>query len=132
MTNESDRILIVGRNMAGAEELASFFSAAPYDVETCRGVTEAIQRIKDARFDCMIMDVKLPEMMGYEAVPIIKAIDPSLNIIMTTAENTKELEIKARQQDIFYYYISSFDRKELETAVRNVFEKVRRDRKRKQ
>jgi len=132
MQDEPGRVLIVDPNTDNAEELSSVLLADSYDVEKCRGITEAIQRIKDARFDCMIMDVKLPEMMGYEAVPIVKAIDPSLNIIMTTAENTKELEIRARQQDIFYYYIKSFDRKELEMAVRNVFEKVHRERKKRQ
>ena len=70
------------------------------------------------------MDVNLPEMKGYLAVSILKAIDPKLQIIMTASENTKELEANVRKQDIFYYYIKSFDSKELKEAVWDVFKKT--------
>jgi len=82
------------------------------------------ERIRDVKFDCIIMDVNLPEMMGYEAVAILKAIDPKVQIIMTATENTLELEEKVRKQDIFYYYIKSFDRKELQEAVCDVFKRL--------
>ena len=124
MKTQTNRILIVDPDTVVAEELLALFSLKGYDVERCKGITETTQRIKNAKFDCIIMDILLPEIKGYEAVPILKAIDPTLKIIMTTAENTKELEIKVREQDIFYYYIKSFDRKELELAVHNVFQKV--------
>ena len=124
MRIQTKRILIIDPDTVVAEELLALFSLKGYDVERCKGITEATQRIKNAKFDCIIMDILLPEIKGYEAVPILKAIDPTLKIIMTTAENTKELEIKVREQDIFYYYIKSFDRKELELAVHNVFQKV--------
>ena len=64
-------------------------------------------------------------MKGYEAVSILKAIDPKVQIIMTAAKNSMDLEVEVRKQDIFYYYIKSFDREELKEAVRDVFRKVR-------
>ena len=105
-------------------ELSSLFIDEGYDVEISEGIREAVERIKDVKFDCVIMDVDLPEMKGYEAVPVLRAIDPKVQIIMTAAENTVELEVEVREQDIFYYYIKSFDREELKEAVRNVFKKL--------
>jgi len=70
------------------------------------------------------MDVNLPEMMGHEAVSILKAIDPKVQIIMTADENTLKLEEKVRKQNIFYYYIKSFEREELVEAVRDVFKRL--------
>jgi len=43
---------------------------------------------------------------------------------MTATENTMDLEAKVRKQDIFYYYIKSFDREELMEAIRDVFKKM--------
>ena len=66
------------------------------------------------------MNTKLPEIMGSEAVPVLKAIDPALKIIMMADENTMEIEKEVRKQDVFYYYIKSFDRTELELAVSEI------------
>jgi len=117
-------ILIVDPDTEAARGLASLFIKEGYDVEISGGITKAAERIQDVKFDCVIMDVRLPEMMGYEAVPILKAIDPKLQIIMTATDNTVELEVKVRKQDIFYYYIKSFDQQELKEAVRDVFKKL--------
>jgi len=65
--------------------------------------------------------VDLPEMKGYEAVSILKNIHPQIKIIMTTTKNSRELEAKVREQDIFFYFIKSFGRDELKLAIQNAF-----------
>jgi len=67
------------------------------------------------------MEVNLPEIKGYDAVPIIKSIDPNLKIIITTRKNSRQLEAKVRSQEIFYYFIKSFGHDELKLAIRNAF-----------
>ena len=124
MKAESKRILIVDPDSQAARELSSVFIGEGYDVEVSLCVKDAAERINDVKFDCIIMDVDLPEMEGFKAVSILKAIDPKIEIIMTASENTTELEANVRKQDIFYYYIKSFDRKELIEAVRDVFKKM--------
>ncbi len=121
MKNESRRILIVDPDPKAAAILSSRLNREGYDVEIGGGVTKAAERMRDVPFDCVIMDVDLPEMTGYEAVSILKAIEPKVQIIMTATENSLALEKKVRKQDIFYYYIKSFDWGELKEAVRDVF-----------
>ncbi|HUS73625.1 MAG TPA: response regulator [Sedimentisphaerales bacterium] len=118
------KILVVDSDAEAAWELSSLFMKEGYDVEISTGITKAAERIGNVKFDCVIMDVNLPEMMGYEAVSILKAIDPKVQIIMTSADNTPELEAEVRKQNIFFYYIKSFDREELKEAVRDVFKKL--------
>jgi DNA-binding NtrC family response regulator len=92
-------------------------------------VSDGVFKMKQARFDCTIIDVEQSEMKGYEAVHILKKIDPNVQVIITAAENTRELEIKVREEDIFYYYIKTFDHEELRLAVNNALsnpEKVRK------
>ena len=122
MRHPGRRIVIVDPDVEAAEEFRDMFTSRSYEVEVCTGLTDAIRAIRNAKFDCVVMDMKLPEIMGHEAVPIIRAIEPSLAVILTTASNTKEMESKARSQDIHYYYIKSFDRKELEQAVDSLFQ----------
>jgi len=124
MRVEHKRILIVDPDSKAARDLSPLLIDEGYDVETSEGIRKAAGRVKDVKFDCVIMDVDLPEMKGYEAVPIIKAIDPKVQIIMTTAENTMELEAEVRKQDIFFYYIKSFNPEELKEAVQDVFKNL--------
>lgn len=119
-TEEPKRILIINPDIKSVEEMVSSFSKDGYDVEVCKSITDAVGRVKDVKFNCAIIDVYLVGIMGYEAVPIIKAIDPNLEIIITADENTKELEENVRKQKIFYYHIKSFGMKELKLAVANV------------
>ncbi len=116
--------MIIDPDTRAARELSSLFIKEGYDVETSGCITKAAERIRDVKFDCVIMDVSLPEMAGYEAVSILKAIDSKVQVIMTATENTLELEEKVRKQDIFYYYIKSFNREELKEAVRDVFKRI--------
>ena len=118
------RILIIEPDSRVTNEYLSFFRNNDYDIDTTSCITKAVERIENVHFDCIIMDVNLPEMKGYEAVQILKTIDPKIQVVITAAENTKELEAKVREQDIFYYYIKSFDKEELRLAVNNVFRKL--------
>jgi two-component system chemotaxis response regulator CheY len=111
------RILVIDRDRRFQRYLAALLASPGYEVETDDHLTPALQRMKDVRFDCLIMNASLPEMKGYEAVPIVKTIDRKIKVIMTADENTMELESRVREQDIFYYYIKSFDIEELRTAV---------------
>jgi CheY-like chemotaxis protein len=122
--DKSKKILIIELDNKYTQELISLFSNEDYDLEISRSFTEAVEKIKNIKFDCAIMDVDLPEMKGYEAVPIIKMIDPKIQIIITANQNTLALEANVRKQDVFYYYIKSFDRQELKLAVRDVFNKL--------
>jgi DNA-binding response OmpR family regulator len=123
---EPKAILIVEPNNDTAREYEGMFREEGYDVEIVASVGEAVKLIKDIKFNCIIVDVDLPDMAGYDAVSVIKTIEPEINVIITAATNTKELEARVRKEDIFYYYIKSFDREELKLAVRNVFRDSRR------
>jgi len=123
MPDSEKRILIIDPDEKERKNLANFLKKEKYYVETGKGLPDAVKKISEGCFNCLIMDVKLPEIKGYEAVPIIKNIDPIIKIIMTTKKNTKKLEAKVREQDIFFYFIKSFGKKELKLAINNAFNK---------
>jgi CheY-like chemotaxis protein len=116
-----NRVLIIDPDPRERRDLAHFLKKDRYTLETGKNLSEAIKKVSEGGFDCLIMDIDLPEMKGYEAVPILKNLDPRLRIILTTKQNDKRREAKARAQEIFYYFIKSFGKDELRLAVKNVF-----------
>ena len=120
----SRKILIIDPDRDTEKKLLSLFSSEGYQVEISEELTNGLQKLEEIKFDCLIMDVELPEMRGYEALPIIRTVAPKIDVIMTAARNTPELEARVREQDIFYYYIKSFGKEELRLAVHDVFKKL--------
>jgi len=120
-TVKEKRILVIDPNAKVRKDMEVFLKKEDYYVETGKSLTEAIRKISQGYFDCLILDVDLPEMKGYEAVSILKNLDPRIKIIMTTGKNTRRLEAKVRQQDIFFYFIKSFGKDELKLAINNAF-----------
>lgn len=121
MTDPEKRILIIDPDGDDSNIMATFLRQQNYAVETGKGLSEAIKKVSEGCFNCLIMDVDLPEMKGYEAVSILRNIDPKIKVIMTTKRNSKELESKVREQDIYYYFIKSFGKDELKLALNNAF-----------
>jgi len=124
MKRKARRILIIDPDPHFSRKLTALLSSQGCDLEAAEGITQAVQRLKDVNFDCVIMAEDLPEMMGHDAVPVVKAISPDVPIIMTAAWNTPELESSIRAQDVFFYYVKSFDLQELQMAVHDAFRKI--------
>ena len=126
MGSECKRILIIDPDVMSVYPLYSDLIRKGFTVETSLNLREAVERIKDIKFCCVIMDVNLPRIKGYDAVSILKAIDPKVKVIMTADKNSLETEAEVRKQDIVYYYIKSFDREELLEAVNDVYQRQQR------
>jgi DNA-binding NtrC family response regulator len=117
------RILIIDPDKKERQDLEAFLKKKDYHIESGRGLRDALKKISEGCYDCLIMDMDLPEMKGYEAVSIMKNIDPKIKVIMMTQKNTKKLEAKVREQDVFYYFIKSFGKHELDMAISNALNK---------
>ena len=83
------RILIIDDDARNIFALAATLRAKGYETESSNSAPEAIELLNtDAQFHTILMDMMMPEMDGYEAIPIIKKI-PSRNktrVIAVTAQ----------------------------------------------
>ena len=132
MEQIQSRVLIVDPDTPFTAILKSRLSTEGFDVTVVDRITKAAQMIKDVSFGCIVMDEALPEIKGYEAIPIIKALDPDIPIIMTTRHNTQELELKIREQDVFFYHCKAFAMHELHLAIGNAIKKYETEKRNKE
>lgn len=123
----TDWILVVDPDAKAVEDWRTSLTIQGLNVESAGSVREAAKKLKVLQCGCLVIDVDLPEMKGYEAAPILKAIQPLAKVIMTARENSKELESKVRQQDVFYYHIKSFSPSELASAVSDALQASKKD-----
>jgi len=99
-----------------------------YDVQKACRLNDVFQCLQSEKIDVLILDVQMPEMKGYEAIPLIRGIDSQLPIIMTAEENSPELESQVRHHRVFYYHVKSFGLEELKLAVENAIQRSSQER----
>jgi DNA-binding NtrC family response regulator len=119
MENPEKKILIINPDHDERAVMAAFLQSDGFQINSVKGLVEAVKIMSGENFPLLILDVDIPEMKGYEAVSLLKNIDPRVKIIITSKHNTKELEAKIREQDIFFYYIKSFGKEEFKLAVQS-------------
>jgi DNA-binding NtrC family response regulator len=118
------KLLIADANQNRAQSLLLLLAQGGYSVSITDSLKKTMYQIQKEKIDVLVMDVEMPEMKGYEAVPIICGIDPEIRIILTAENNSPELEAKVRQQKVFYYHVNTFGNDELMLAIRNACERA--------
>ncbi len=117
------KILIADGDKISLEATHALLFQEGYRIEKAGRLNDVFQYLQREKVDVLILDVQMPEMKGYEALPLIKGMAPDLPIIMTTIENSPELESQVRHQGVFYYHLKSFGFEDLKLAVENAVKK---------
>lgn len=83
------RLLIIDDDPRNIFALVNTLRAKSYDCLSCLSAEEAIKILKtDKIIDAVLIDMMMPEMDGYEAIPLIKKIPSrrSIPVIAVTAQ----------------------------------------------
>jgi len=119
MTEKYGKLLIAERGCELAQGLCTWLEAQSHQYKTVDNFKDVLMTIQNEKVNVLVMDVRLPETIGYEAISIIKGLDKKLPIIITADENNPQQESRIRQKGIFYYHVNSFGMDELILAISN-------------
>ena len=119
MTEKTGTLLIAERGGALSQNLNFWITEQGHRLIAVGSIKDLLMTLQSEKINVLVMDVRLPEDMGYEAISIIKGLDRKLPIIITADENNPEQESRIRQQGIFYYHVNSFGPDDLILAISN-------------
>lgn len=89
--NEKLHILIVDDDQRMAKTLKDIFTVKGYEADVAHSGAEAMEKVTEDHFDCVISDIKMPEMNGVELYKAIKEVQPDIPVVLMTAYSTDEL-----------------------------------------
>jgi len=89
--SEKLHILVVDDDRRMAKTLVNIFQVKGYQAEAAHSGPEALEKAAGERFDCVLTDIKMPEMSGVELYRAIKARQPDLPVVLMTAYSTDKL-----------------------------------------
>jgi PAS domain S-box-containing protein len=88
------RVLVVDDSRSAAEILAIFFEGEGMEVGLAYNGGEAIARAKEFKPHCIVMDLGLPDLDGFETARRIKAFDPTISLVALTGWGDQETKRK--------------------------------------
>lgn len=114
----SATILVACGNSERRDGIVSAISNAGWrEVLAAPGMREAVGLARDDPNLCVIVDAELADMPGLKALAILRQVCPRAKIIFASPQNTRELETRVREADVFYYCVGSAESSELIEAV---------------
>ncbi|WP_418791151.1 response regulator [Phosphitispora sp. TUW77] len=114
------KILIVDDQRGVRRLLYEAFNEEGYEVEMAASGYEALEKVKNAMPDLILMDMKMPGMNGLETLHEIKKINDSVVVIMMTAYGELEIVTEAMKLGIKEYITKPFDINELRATIKKL------------
>ncbi len=127
MTMKSKTILIAYQDDLWTRSLSTFFHGMGYRVETIKAVSEMIRRIRKGNIHIILMDDEIEGVKACDVVPLLKNINPKMQIIVISSEESIGLVKRLRGAGIFYLAMKPVDLGEVRSAVECAFEKIERE-----
>lgn len=98
------------------------FTDDGFDVEIARNGKECIEKLKSFSPDLIIMDIRMPEMDGIEALGKIISKEKNIPIILNSAYSSYRDDFRSWGADA--YIVKSSDITELKDKVAEILEKT--------
>jgi len=116
-----EKILIVDDEEALTLFLARLLSAESpdYEIRTAYTGEDAIKMIEGFHPDCILQDIKLPDISGIEVLKAAKAFDEDIQVIMMTAFASLDTSIEAIKMGAYDYILKPFKAEQIKIAVKN-------------
>lgn len=119
------KILVVDDEPDIVETLKFRLEAQGYEANGVSSGEEAIQKVKEADFDVVIADLKMPGIDGLGVLKAIKKIDAELPVIILTGHGTIETAVKTMREGAYDYILKPLQQEELKKAVSNALKMYR-------
>src|SRR5215207_3851027 len=116
---ESISVLVVDDEPGIALLCNRVLSRAGYDVISETNPRTAIELLQQKRFDLLVVDIRMPEVDGFDVISRAQMIQPDIAVLVMTGFGTVETAIRALRQGVDGLLLKPFQKSdELLVAVR--------------
>jgi two-component system, NtrC family, sensor kinase len=126
---ESVSILVVDDEPGIALLCKRILIRAGYEVASETDPLVAIERLQEDHFDLLLVDIRMPEVDGFDVISRAKIVQPDIAVLVMTGFGTVEMAIRALRQGVDGLLLKPFEKsQELLQAVRQALSDNQRKR----
>src|SRR5215813_6585139 len=119
MRERSPHILVADDERSIRLTIETGLTLNGFRVTCARTGREAIQAARDSQFDAVISDIFMPDGDGLEVLRSLRAISPTIPIILITAQGSVELAVRAVSEGASDFIAKPFEVAALAALVRS-------------
>ncbi len=120
MTANKCTILYVEDDVDFAELNIRWFEQQGYEIVHAPNGAEAIKAFKETAPDIVLLDIMLPDMMGFEVCKQIQEIDENIPVIFLTSLSDTKNAIKGLESGAYDYIRKDTDLEEIEVRIKAI------------
>jgi DNA-binding NtrC family response regulator len=117
------RILIVDDEERFRTTLGKLLAVRGLEVYTVGSGKEALEELKTNPCDVVLLDVKMPEMNGIEALMEIKKVSPNVEVIMLTGHASVDVAVEIMKLGCYEYLLKPCQIEELMEKIESAYER---------
>ncbi|HTF16714.1 MAG TPA: response regulator transcription factor [Chryseolinea sp.] len=114
------KILIIEDEPILAESIASYLSKEGFVVESVFSYDAAVEKVNLYAYDCVVVDINLPDGTGFDIVEILKRLKAKSGIIIISARDALEDRIRSLEIGSDDYLTKPFHLSELNARVKAI------------
>ena len=115
-------VLVVDDESSILESVRILLKGEGFAPHVAHGGRAGLERIAELRPDIVVSDVRMPGVDGLQILAAAHAVDPTLPVVLMTAQATLQSAIQAVNDGAFYYLQKPFRNDELVAIVRRAAE----------
>ena len=107
------KILVVEDDQDLNKTVCSFLDRSGYEATGCLGAEEAYDQMYKTTFDCIVSDIMMPGIDGFEFVKTVRSLNEDIPILFMTAREDFEAKQRGYRVGIDDYMVKPIDLDEL-------------------
>ncbi len=119
-----DKILVIDDDQSICDSLKMILEYEKYQVDTANSALEGLEKLKSNDHKAILLDIKMPQMDGFEAISKIKEINDSISIIIISAHASLDNAVEATKRGAYDFIEKPIDRDKLLITVRNAIQQT--------
>lgn len=119
----SQTILVIDDEKAIRKTLAEILSFEGFTIDEAADGVEAVKKIKDNNYDCILCDIKMPKMDGIEVLEQAKELKPDIPFIVISGHGNIETAVDAVKKGAYDFISKPPDLNRLLITIRNAMDK---------
>ena len=119
------KLLVIEDELSLQEMMATTLRKDGYEVETASDYSTAVSKLGSYSYDCILLDITLPDGNGLDILENIKNSGNAVNVIITSARDSIDDKIRGLELGADDYLAKPFHLAELVARIRSVTRRSR-------